>query len=123
MTRCRTPCCAPGAGCRASRGEARCAPGSTGSPPTPASTCWRGGLLPEQTQQVTLEALGDARARELVQRYADALERADLDAVLALLTEDAMWSMPPIPTWYRGKPAIAGFVARYPFTQRWRHLA
>ena len=33
-TRCRTRCCAPGAGCRASRGAARCAPGCTGSPPT-----------------------------------------------------------------------------------------
>src|SRR3954468_7311831 len=45
----RTPCCAPGAGCRASRGEARCAPGCTGSRPTRRSTpssggpggCWR----------------------------------------------------------------------------------
>ena len=35
-TPCRTRCCAPGAGCRASRGEARCAPGCTGSRPTRA---------------------------------------------------------------------------------------
>ena len=26
--------------------------------------------------------------------------------MLALLTEDATWSMPPMPTWYRGHDAI-----------------
>ena len=36
-TPCRTPCCAPGVGSPGSRAEAPCAPGSTGSPPTPVS--------------------------------------------------------------------------------------
>ena len=38
----------------------------------------------------------------LVARYADALERGDVDAVLALLTDDATWSMPPLPAVYAG---------------------
>ena len=59
--------------------------------------------------------------RELVERYTRALERSDMDAMLALLTEDATWSMPPLPNWYRGHEAIAASCARGPFTVDWRH--
>jgi RNA polymerase sigma-70 factor (ECF subfamily) len=78
--------------------------------------------LPKRSQQVTLRALGDERIREIVETYADALERGDLDAVLALLTEDAAWSMPPMPHWYRGHAAIAGFMRQGPLNVGWRHL-
>jgi RNA polymerase sigma-70 factor, ECF subfamily len=78
--------------------------------------------LPKRSQLVTLRALGDERVRELVETYADALERGDLDAVLALLTEDAAWSMPPMPGWYRGHAAIAGFMRQGPMNVGWRHL-
>ena len=50
-----------------------------------------------------------------------ALERSDMDAMLALLTEDATWSMPPLANWYRGHEAIAGFLEQGPFTVDWRH--
>lgn len=30
--------------------------------------------------------------------------------LVALLTEDATWSMPPAPSWYRGHAAIAAFL-------------
>ena len=50
-----------------------------------------------------------------------ALERSDMDAMLALLTEDATWSMPPLRNWYRGHDAIAGFLREGPFTVDWRH--
>jgi RNA polymerase sigma-70 factor (ECF subfamily) len=79
--------------------------------------------LPEQSQQATLRALGDERLRAVVERYTDALERADVDAVVALLTEDATWSMPPHTSWYRGHDAIVAFLASGPFTVRWRHVA
>jgi RNA polymerase sigma-70 factor (ECF subfamily) len=78
--------------------------------------------LPEQSQQATLRSLGDARLRSLVERYMDAMERADLDAVLALLVEDATWSMPPETIWFRGHEAIARFLSEWPFTNRWRHV-
>jgi RNA polymerase sigma-70 factor, ECF subfamily len=77
--------------------------------------------LPEQSQQATLTALGDDRIRDLVGRYADALERGDVAAVVALVTEDATWSMPPCPAWYRGE-ALATFLAEYPLRERWRHV-
>ncbi len=65
--------------------------------------------LPEQSQQATLRSLGDERMRELVERYVDAWGRGDVDAVAALLAEDAVFSMPPWPSWWRGRETIAGF--------------
>ena len=80
------------------------------------------GRLPEHSQQATLADLGERGQRELVERYTAALREGDMDAMLALLTEDATWSMPPLPSWYRGHAAIAGFLERAPFTVRWRHV-
>jgi RNA polymerase sigma-70 factor (ECF subfamily) len=39
--------------------------------------------LPDESQQVTLRSLGDERLRRLVERFVDALERSDVDAVVA----------------------------------------
>jgi RNA polymerase sigma-70 factor (ECF subfamily) len=63
------------------------------------------------SQQETLRALGSARSRELVARFADAWDRADVDAIVALLREDASFSMPPLPTWFRGRADIGAFIA------------
>jgi RNA polymerase sigma-70 factor, ECF subfamily len=66
--------------------------------------------LPEQSQQATLRSLGDERLREIVDDYVDAWERGDVDAVVAMLTDDAVIAMPPMPTWYRGREAVAAFL-------------
>ncbi len=76
--------------------------------------------LPERSQQATLRALGDARLRALVEAFVDAWERGDVDAILALLADDADYTMPPLPTWFRGKTAIAEFLRRYALQDRWR---
>ncbi len=52
----------------------------------------------------------------------DALERADVDAVLALLVEDAAWSMPPMSTWYQGRDRVAAFLAEHALAVDWRHV-
>jgi RNA polymerase sigma-70 factor, ECF subfamily len=80
--------------------------------------------LPEQSQQATLRTLGDEAITETVEQYMDALERCDVDAVVALLTEDAAWSMPPMTTWFSGRDAIVEFLAGYPLSgqYRWRHV-
>jgi RNA polymerase sigma-70 factor (ECF subfamily) len=62
--------------------------------------------LPEQSQQATLRALGDARVRAVVDRFVDAFERGDVPAILALLTDDATFGMPPFPAWSRGRDAV-----------------
>ena len=78
--------------------------------------------LPERSQQVTLRCLGDAGLRELAQRYSEALQQGDVDTMVALLTEDATWSMPPTERWYRGREAIVQFLVAEPFSLCWRHL-
>jgi RNA polymerase sigma-70 factor (ECF subfamily) len=80
--------------------------------------------MPEQSQQATLRALGDQRVRDVVEGYMDAMGRGDVDRVVAMLAEDAAWSMPPLASWYRGHDAIAAFLARAPLSGawQWRHL-
>ena len=78
--------------------------------------------VPHKSQQTTLRALGDERLRELVERYMAALEAADVEAMLDMLTEDATWCMPPLSEWYQGHAAIADFLRAGPLTVRWRHV-
>ena len=65
--------------------------------------------LPERSQQEALHSLGDERTRELVEAYVDAWQRGDVDVLLELLAEDAVFSMPPWASWWRGRKTIAGF--------------
>jgi RNA polymerase sigma-70 factor (ECF subfamily) len=77
--------------------------------------------LPAQSQQATLRALGDAGLRAIVDGYVDAWERGDVDALAAMLAEDATFAMPPHAMWLRGRDAIAAFLARVPMAEgrRW----
>jgi RNA polymerase sigma-70 factor (ECF subfamily) len=78
--------------------------------------------MPEQSQQETLRALGDEKISEIVEEYMAALESGDVDRVVALLTEDATWSMPPCPMWFRGIETVSAFLSDYPLNERWRHI-
>ncbi|MDF5756433.1 sigma-70 family RNA polymerase sigma factor [Spongiactinospora sp. TRM90649] len=83
-----------------------------------------GTKITSPSQQRTLRKIGDTRLAEIVGDYSAALERRDADALLALLTEDVTWSMPPLGHWYRGREAVTDFVVRVPMTHcgAWRHL-
>jgi len=61
----------------------------------------RPGALPAQ----------DERERELVERYLQVWDAADVDGLVALLREDAIIAMPPWPEWYTGHVAIRTFFA------------
>jgi RNA polymerase sigma-70 factor (TIGR02960 family) len=50
------------------------------------------------------------RERDLVGRFADAVESGDVDTVVSLLTGDAWLTMPPQPFEYQGRAAIASFL-------------
>jgi len=47
----------------------------------------------------------------LLHRYMTAWQSGDLETIVALLHEDATLSMPPIPTWLRGRDAIRRFLS------------
>jgi RNA polymerase sigma-70 factor, ECF subfamily len=74
----------------------------------------------DQSQQETARALGDDALREIVDDYVEAWQRADVDAVVEMLTEDAAFSMPPLRTWFSGRGEIATFLAGWPLSGRWR---
>jgi RNA polymerase sigma-70 factor (ECF subfamily) len=78
--------------------------------------------LPARSQQATLQALGDERLREIVDRFVEAWERADVGSVVAMLAHDATITMPPRPTWYRGRDAVATFLRAVALAAgtRWR---
>ena len=50
------------------------------------------------------------RERALVGRFADAVESGDVDDVVALLTDEALLTMPPQPLEYQGREAIGAFL-------------
>jgi RNA polymerase sigma-70 factor (ECF subfamily) len=80
--------------------------------------------VPAESQQQTLRRLGDARVRRVVDGFVAALERGDADALVALLTEDVTWSMPPLLAWYGGIDAVTDFAVRVPLGMcpSWRFL-
>ncbi|MEU7869550.1 RNA polymerase subunit sigma-70 [Dactylosporangium sp. NPDC049140] len=81
--------------------------------------------VPPQHQQPTLRRIGDERVRETVTAFATALEDGDAPALVALLTDDVTWSMPPLPAWYRGLPTVRDFAESMPLSTcgSWRNLA
>jgi RNA polymerase sigma-70 factor (ECF subfamily) len=60
----------------------------------------RGASIPDQAQ------------RALIERYVRAWEGADLDGFVSLLKEDATYTMPPWPHWYRGRDSIRAFFSK-----------
>jgi RNA polymerase sigma-70 factor (ECF subfamily) len=78
--------------------------------------------LPDRSQQATLRTLGDDRVRALVERYVEAWERNDVAAVVAMLTDDATFSMPPNVAWFRGREAIGAFLPTGPMSRPRRFL-
>jgi RNA polymerase sigma-70 factor, ECF subfamily len=49
--------------------------------------------------------------RALLDRYAAAFENADATALMQLLRDDAVFEMPPVPTWFTGRDRIGRFLA------------
>ncbi len=56
-------------------------------------------------------AAGSSAENALAAKFVSAYESADIDALVALLTDDVFMSMPPIPLEYRGRNSVARFCA------------
>jgi len=61
-------------------------------------------------------ARDDEGTASLLARYVAAWEAADSNALVALLREDAVLTMPPLPAWYRGRADIQSFLDTHLFT-------
>jgi RNA polymerase sigma-70 factor (ECF subfamily) len=74
----------------------------------------RTGLRRRQAAQAGAEpppAAGSPAEHAVVAGFVRAWEAADVDALVALLTDDAFVSMPPLPFEYEGRDVVAGFCA------------
>jgi RNA polymerase sigma-70 factor, ECF subfamily len=72
--------------------------------------------LPERSQQATLASLDDDEIKALVERYMEAWDRGDVDAVVSMLAEEATFSMPPNHEWFRGRETIREFLPTGPLS-------
>jgi RNA polymerase sigma-70 factor (TIGR02960 family) len=58
---------------------------------------------------------GSPREQQITARFADAFERGDVAAIVALLTDDAWLTMPPLPFEYQGRDTIGHFLSAVSF--------
>ena len=74
------------------------------------------------SQQSVLRDLGPDGVEEIVTSWITAWQAGDVDGIVAMLADDARFSMPPLPEWYLGPEAIRAFLAGGPLQSRWRFL-
>jgi RNA polymerase sigma-70 factor (ECF subfamily) len=63
-------------------------------------------------------ALTGGEVEHLVMRWAEAWEAGDVEEIAELLTADAWLTMPPSPSWYSGREAIAAFLSAQGLAER-----
>jgi RNA polymerase sigma-70 factor (ECF subfamily) len=56
------------------------------------------------------------READLLARFVDAWHAADAAGLVALLRDDAVFSMPPMPLWFRGRDASQAFLEHWLFS-------
>jgi RNA polymerase sigma-70 factor (TIGR02960 family) len=66
-------------------------------------------------QREPAPAVGSAAEQELVAQLTRAYEMADIDELVALLTDDVLLTMPPAPLEYAGRELVAKFLAAVVF--------
>jgi RNA polymerase sigma-70 factor (ECF subfamily) len=64
----------------------------------------------------TPTALPTPQLQSLLERYVTCWEQADIPEFVALLREDAWFTMPPLPVWFQGRAAIATMLTKTVFT-------
>lgn len=61
-------------------------------------------------EQDSVSSLDDDGQRELLERYVSAFERYDVEAIVGMFTDRAIWEMPPFTGWYQGGEAIGTLI-------------
>jgi RNA polymerase sigma-70 factor, ECF subfamily len=79
---------------------------------------------PEIQHKNIQDQLAGEALQSRLNSYMKAWETADVGRLVALLKDDCTFSMPPIPSWYKGRENIAGLVSKTIFSGqasgRWR---
>jgi RNA polymerase sigma-70 factor (TIGR02960 family) len=82
----------------------------------------RAALPPRPSDAEAAPLPASAQERAVLDRFVDAFTADDVDAVVALLTDDAWLAMPPAPHEYLGPAAVAGFLRAGTSWRRGRSL-
>ncbi|UFU02305.1 sigma-70 family RNA polymerase sigma factor [Ruania suaedae] len=60
--------------------------------------------------ETDVQELSPGRERDLLDRFVSAMHAHDIPGLVAVLTEDAVYEMPPFPSWFRGAEVIGRMV-------------
>jgi len=74
------------------------------------------------TQQTVLRDLGDAAVNDIAARWAEAWQAGDVNTIVAMLADDARYSMPPLPVVVPRQGRDPRLPAPRPAARRWRFL-
>ncbi|MCX2862322.1 RNA polymerase subunit sigma-24 [Paucibacter sp. PLA-PC-4] len=78
--------------------------------------------LPAVSQAAEQLALGTEDLNRLLAAFMQAREARHVDGLVALLTEDVRFTMPPLPAWFGGRHFVKRFLAERVFETPWRLL-
>jgi RNA polymerase sigma-70 factor, ECF subfamily len=76
--------------------------------------------LPDRSQHEIREKLGEDHVRQVVDRFMEAWESADVETISSLLAEDCDMVMPPWAEWFQGRDAVTEFLPRGPLSRTWK---
>jgi RNA polymerase sigma-70 factor (ECF subfamily) len=74
----------------------------------------------ERTPMADVQRLDEKELAGVLQRFVSAWENRDIGAMVALLAEDARFTMPPLPAWFDGRRFVEKFFAERVFETPWR---
>jgi len=74
----------------------------------------------ERTPAADLQRLDEQGLDRLLQCFVNAWEHHDIAAMANLLTDDARFTMPPLPAWFNGRRFVEMFFAERVFQTPWR---
>jgi RNA polymerase sigma-70 factor (TIGR02960 family) len=77
----------------------------------------RAGLRTLRPDYRSIPLPSDPHEEDVVRRFAAAFEAGDIPGIVALLTDDAWLTMPPLPLEYQGKRTVAQFLQAISFRE------